>query len=340
MGKNGRMKWINIIMLIAVLMFGLSVSALAEEPEIKTFELGGVRLAIPEEFKNTHGMLEWGRVGADCYTPPTYSLLFSYAATSEEDYNDIYERDENNEISKEEFFEFYDSKVTNLGTYYAIKGSQTDLPAITKDKEIIDLGSVDGFNRYYVVEFVSDAHSNWDKEYLEEAEMLSDKIVEMMKQAEFFKPVDPAAELIGKKLTFKAEDLDHVWHTSEELFFRNRFTLVNVWGTWCGACKQELEDLGKFHRQIEEKNCGVLGIEHEFKNYEKYGQEAKELLKDNNITYPNVLVNEDMNLVDTIRSHPAFFFVNSEGVVVSPIYLGAVPVFDTFMPVLDKLLAE
>ena len=30
----------------------------------------------------------------------------------------------------------------------------------------------------------------------------------------------------------------------------------------------------------------------------------------------------------------------SEGVVVSPIYLGAVPVFDTFMPVLDKLLAE
>ena len=26
---------------------------------------------------------------------------------------------------------------------------------------------------------------------------------EMMKQAEFFKPVDPAAELIGKKLTFK-----------------------------------------------------------------------------------------------------------------------------------------
>ena len=58
------------------------------------------------------------------------------------------------------------------------------------------------------------------------------------------------------------------------------------------------------------------------------------------MTYPNVLVNEDMNLVDTIRSHPAFFFVNSEGVVVSPIYLGAVPVFDTFMPVLDKLLAE
>jgi hypothetical protein len=101
-----------------------------------------------------------------------------------------------------------------------------------------------------------------------------------------------------------------------------------------------LEDLGKFHRQIEEKNCGVLGIEHEFKNYEKYGQEAKELLKDNNITYPNVLVNEDMNLVDTIRHHPAFFFVNSEGVVVSPIYLGAVPVFDTFTPVLDQLLAE
>lgn len=340
MGKNGRMKWINIIMLIAVLMFGLSVSALAEEPEIKTFELGGVRLAIPEEFKNTHGMLEWGRVAADCYTPPTYNMFFSYTATSEEDYNDHWEKARNNEISSDEIGEFLESIGTNLGTYYAIKGSQTDLPTTTKDKEIIDLGSVDGFNRYYVVEFVSDAHSNWDKEYLEEAEMLSDKIEEMMKQAEFFKPVDPAAEFIGEKFTFKAEDLDHNWHTSEELFSQNRFTVVNVWGTWCGACKEQLENLGNYHRQIKDKNCGVLGFEHEFTKYEKYGQKAKDILKENIVTYPNVLVNEEMNLTDKIHSHPVFFIVNSEGVVVSPIYALTSSLYDDLTRDLDKLLAE
>jgi thiol-disulfide isomerase/thioredoxin len=137
--------------------------------------------------------------------------------------------------------------------FYAIKGDLTDLPDITKDGEVIELASVDGYNSYYVIQFDADAHSNWDEEYLEEAEMLSDKIVEMLKQAEYFKPVDPAAELIGKKLTFKAEDLDHNWHTSEELFSQNRFTLVNVWGSWCGPCKSELEDLGEFHRKIEDK---------------------------------------------------------------------------------------
>jgi thiol-disulfide isomerase/thioredoxin len=170
--------------------------------------------------------------------------------------------------------------------------------------------------------------------------MLSDKIVEMLKQAEYFKPVDPAAELIGKKLTFKAEDLDHNWHTSEELFSQNRFTLVNVWGSWCGPCKSELEDLGEFHRQIEDKNCGVLGLEHEFEEYEEFAQEAKDLLKENNVTYPNVLVNDDMDSIKAFSSHPSFFFVNSEGVVVSPAFTGAVPVFDKFMPELDKLLAE
>ena len=86
MGRNGRKKWINIMILMAVLLFGLSVSALAEEPEIKTFELAGVRVAIPEEFKNIHGILEWGVVEADCYTPPTYIIRFIYDATSEEDY--------------------------------------------------------------------------------------------------------------------------------------------------------------------------------------------------------------------------------------------------------------
>jgi thiol-disulfide isomerase/thioredoxin len=162
----------------------------------------------------------------------------------------------------------------------------------------------------------------------------------MLKQAEHFKPVDPAAELIGKKLNFKAEDLDHNWYTSEELFSKNRFTLVNIWGTWCGPCKSELADLGEFHRQIGDKDCGVLGIEHEHKAYEKFVQDAKDILKEKNVTYPNVLINDDMDLNDKIPGHPTFFFVNSEGVVVSPIYMGTTPVFDTFTPVLDQLLAE
>ena len=308
-----QLKRIITFMLTAVLLSGLSVPTLAEEQEVKTYEKAGVRVVVPPEFKDLKGVLDGGIFHVLSYSPPTYNLMFSYL---------LY------------------STVVDLGMFYAIKGDLTELPDITKDGEVIELGSVDGYNSYYVIQFDADAHSNWDEEYLEEAEMLSDKIVEMLKQAEYFKPVDPAAELIGKKLTFKAEDLDHNWHTSEELFSQNRFTLVNVWGSWCGPCKSELEDLGEFHRQIEDKNCGVLGLEHEFEEYEEFAQEAKDLLKENNVTYPNVLVNDDMDSIKAFSSHPSFFFVNSEGVVVSPAFTGAVPVFDKFMPELDKLLAE
>jgi thiol-disulfide isomerase/thioredoxin len=338
-------KQIICIMLTAILLCGLSVSALAEEPEIKTFELAGVRFTIPAEFKNMHGVLEYDASAVN-YTPPTYWITFSYYALSEEDLNVYKLRYKNGEVSFKEFTEFDETKTAELGVFYAVKGDVTNLDGISKENEIIELGSGDGFNYYYIKEFVRDAHSNWDKAFLEEAEMLSAKIVEMMKKAELFKPVDPAAEALGKKLTFKAEDLDHNWHTSEELFSHNRFTLVNIWGTWCGVCLQEMEDLGKLHKQLEEKKCGVLSIEHEYKKYEKYAQEAKDILKEKNVTYPNVLLNkdyEDLAFIYKLTSHPAFFIVNSEGVVVSPIYDGASAsqtVIDKFTPILDKLLAE
>ena len=49
--------------------------------------------------------------------------------------------------------------------YNLIKGDLTDMPDITKDGEVIELGSVDGYNSYYVKQFDADAHSNWDEEY-------------------------------------------------------------------------------------------------------------------------------------------------------------------------------
>ncbi len=60
--ESSRKTWgkqILCIMLTAILLCGLSVSALAEEPEIKTYELVGVRFTIPAELKSTHGVVEY-----------------------------------------------------------------------------------------------------------------------------------------------------------------------------------------------------------------------------------------------------------------------------------------
>jgi 16S rRNA G966 N2-methylase RsmD len=59
--------------------------------------------------------------------------------------------------------------------------------------------------------------------------------------------------LIGQVIRFEARDLDGNTVTSEALFGSNRVTLVNVWGTWCPYCVQEMAELAEIHTRLQEK---------------------------------------------------------------------------------------
>ena len=336
------MRRILFFVIAGMLLCNICISALAEEQEKKTFEKAGVHVACPAELKNLHGCLEWIE-SVVSYSPVTYSVLCGYVAMSEEEYSDFNNKHKNGELSQKEFSDFNESKSKILGMLITTKGELEDAYPVPEGAEVIELGSADGFSHYYVNVFNPEASSNLEKVYAEEAKMLSSRLVEVFEQAEFFKPINPAAEIMGKKISFKAEDLDHNWYTSDELFSQNRFTLVNVWGSWCGPCLSEMEELGELHRLIKDKDCGLVGLEKEFGKYEKYAQKAKDLLKEKNVTYPNVLVNDEMDFMEMITEQPSSFIVNSEGVVVSPMYTGAPAtgshvLIDRYTSMLEKLM--
>lgn len=44
------------------------------------------------------------------------------------------------------------------------------------------------------------------------------------------------------------------------IFSQNKFTMVNIWGTYCSSCVKELPDLQEIYDEFKSYNVGVLGI--------------------------------------------------------------------------------
>ena len=47
---------------------------------------------------------------------------------------------------------------------------------------------------------------------------------------------------------------------SNDVFKDSKLTVVNVWGSWCGPCVQEIPELQKLSENMKDKNVNVIGI--------------------------------------------------------------------------------
>jgi len=62
---------------------------------------------------------------------------------------------------------------------------------------------------------------------------------------------------------------------SNDVFKNSKLTVVNVWGSWCGPCVQEIPELQKLSENMKDKNVNVIGIAQDAgSNF----QEVKEVL--------------------------------------------------------------
>ena len=173
----------------------------------------------------------------------------------------------------------------------------------------------------------------------EEIKAINTGFQALIKECEHITPEDPTGELIGQTIRFETTDLDGNPVKSEDLFKNNKITLVNVWGTWCGACTGELGELAEIYKRLQEKGCGIVGVESEGKKVAiaDVKDDAEALLKENNVTYPNVWCPEGVSFFENLSGYPYNYFVDSEGKILTfPICGAAITEYET---VIDKLLA-
>lgn len=126
---------------------------------------------------------------------------------------------------------------------------------------------------------------------------------------------------------------------SEDFYKEKPLTLVNVWGTFCGPCKEEMPDLANLGEEYKEK-INFLGVVVDTNaNMDTNVEEAIEILNKAGVTYTNIMPNpttED-SLVN-ITAIPTTFFVNSDGEVLGG-FVGKKDK-ESIAATIDKLLEE
>ncbi|MGL5695334.1 MAG: TlpA disulfide reductase family protein [Peptostreptococcaceae bacterium] len=114
------------------------------------------------------------------------------------------------------------------------------------------------------------------------------------------------------------EDID------SSIFSQNKFTMVNIWGTYCSSCVRELPDLQEICDEFKSYGVGILGIVSDLKmdSYkEKDLKKAISIIEENHIRYPNIFADSLFVEYATgkLFTIPTTVFVDSSGNVIGKI---------------------
>lgn len=126
---------------------------------------------------------------------------------------------------------------------------------------------------------------------------------------------------------------------SEDFYKEKPLTLVNVWGTFCGPCKEEMPDLAKLYDEYKDK-VNFLGVVVDTNaSMDTNVQEAQQILKNAGTNYTNIMPNSTTeDTLVNITAMPTTFFVNSEGKVLGG-FVGQADK-DSLAATIDKLLEK
>lgn len=148
-------------------------------------------------------------------------------------------------------------------------------------------------------------------------------------------PFDEKNPVAGTELKFSAKDVEGN-DIDESIFKDNKLTVINLWGTFCSPCIEEMPDLQKLQDDYKDK-IKVIGMV----DSTETSDQVKQVLKEKNITYTNIIANKELSeqLIHKFDYVPATLFVNSEGKIVDT-YIPGGAGYDMFKQHVDQLLAE
>jgi len=148
----------------------------------------------------------------------------------------------------------------------------------------------------------------------------------------------PAAETVPKETVteetsanafgaFSAETLEGATLT-EAVFAEADLTVVNLWGTFCGPCIQEMPTLGMLHEELE--NVQILGIvldcNDQFGGVDPdQAALATDIMEQAGASYPSLVLNQSLAAIGMANFQyiPTTLFVDKDGNIVGTEIVGA-----------------
>ena len=357
------MKRLLSILLAAILLL-TCIPALAEENPTDTvfFEALGVTLdlaAIREKCTNSLRLESDGVLSRDPYVALSHVIYYAIPQQMLDQIVSDYK------LSSEEDQQAYAQLIQSLAAMaaYIIVSDAPDQAAMmdaiglqaADGVEVSEVATKDRWHCYFVKLPVDDLLAVYDDpeiiddEYTEEEaradqeavrtdfELIQSALMQQLQTGDWVEPVDPDDRLIGQTLEFETTDLDGNPVKSADLFKDNKITMVNVWGSWCVNCINEMAELAQLHHRLQEKGCGIVGLEYEPKPIETVAETARAVMTANGTTYPNAIKPQDNPILDQFNSYPTTMFVDREGRILTYPILGAAVA--KYEPTVEALLA-
>ena len=137
---------------------------------------------------------------------------------------------------------------------------------------------------------------------------------------------------------FTTEDLDGN-EVTESILKGKDVTMINIWGTFCPPCIQEMPDLAKLSASLPE-NAQVIGIVCDVSLDDRSAlQDAKSIVSEAGTNYPCLLLNDSLrDYLSQFMYVPTTIFVDSEGNQVGEPVTGAD--FNAYTVRLQKVIGD
>lgn len=122
---------------------------------------------------------------------------------------------------------------------------------------------------------------------------------------------------------FTSKDMDGN-EVNESIFKNADYTMINLWGTFCGPCINEMPELEEIHQSLPD-NIQMIGIVSDvYPDYDYSLQDAKDIISETGVTYTNIMCTYDLSdEFANLMYVPTTIFVDSEGNVVCEVIEGA-----------------
>ena len=147
------------------------------------------------------------------------------------------------------------------------------------------------------------------------------------------------SQAAGSDISFTTTDLDGNTVDSAELFAQNKITMINIWGTYCGPCIEEMPELQKISKEYADKGAAIVGLVVDVPEGDDAElATARSILKDTGVTYLNLRTWDGFSDQFGVQFIPMTYFVDSQGNLIGDPVIGADVV--QYRTALDQFLQQ
>ena len=150
-------------------------------------------------------------------------------------------------------------------------------------------------------------------------------------------PEESEAPMEAAVISFETTDMNGNAVSSADLFAEHKYTMVNIWTSWCVYCVREMPELERLSRTYADKDVAVVGLLYDGADAQGRA-DAEDILDQSGVTYRNLLPWDGMESALRVQAFPTTFFVDSEGRLAGDVIRGAD--LDSYTQQLEALLAQ